>query len=67
MVILERAIKVVEVEIDADLDHPDVLPFFYSVPCAGVKYYTFDYRRALQMRISRWAEEDQPERLIDCS
>ncbi len=37
MVILERTIKVVEVEIDADLDHPDVSPFFYSVPCAGVK------------------------------
>lgn len=66
MVIVDPAAKAEEVEIDADLGHPEVVPFFYSVPCAGVKYYTYDYRRAQQMRISRWAEEDRPERLIDC-
>ncbi len=66
MVILERPVKVEAVGIDADLDHSEAAPFFYSVPCAGVKYYTFDYRRALRMRISRWAHEDQPKRLIDC-
>ena len=66
MVIVESAVKVAEVEIDADLGHPEVVPFFYSVPWAGVKYYTFDYRRALQMRVLRRAEDDQRERVIDC-
>ncbi len=66
MVIRERAIKVEEVELDAKKDHPEVAPLFYNVPCAGVRYYTFDCRPALKKRISRWAEEDQSERLVDC-
>lgn len=35
----------------------DVDPIFYWVPCAGVRYYTFDYRPALRHMAARWAEE----------
>ena len=35
----------------------DVDPLFYWVPCAGVRYYTFDYRPALRHMAARWADE----------
>ena len=37
----------------------DAAPMFYWVPCAGVKYYTFDSREALQQRIDRWAARER--------
>jgi hypothetical protein len=36
---------------------PELVPFFYWVPCAGVKCYTFDYRPALKKRIEHWAKD----------
>ena len=36
---------------------PDTDPLFYTVPCAGVKYYTFDYRPALRKMAQRWDRE----------
>ncbi len=36
---------------------PDSAPMFYSVPCPGVKHYTFDYRPALRRMVERWERE----------
>lgn len=36
---------------------PDSAPMFYSVPCAGVRHYTFDYRPALRRMVERWERE----------
>ncbi len=36
---------------------PDGAPMFYSMPCAGVKQYTFDYRPALRRIVKRWERE----------
>ncbi len=38
---------------------PDTDPMFYSVPFAGVKYYTFDYRPALRKMVERWDREQE--------
>ena len=42
----------------------DVDPFFYQVPSAGVRYYTYDYRPALRHMAARWAEEDRKGRAV---
>ena len=42
----------------------DVDPFFYQVPCAGVRYYTYDYRPALRHMAARWAEEERESRVL---
>ena len=38
---------------------PESAPMFYSVPCAGVKCYTFDYRPALRKMVERWEREHE--------
>ena len=44
MVTLETQVKTEEVQLEKDVDNPEVTPLFYWVPCAGVRYYTYDYR-----------------------
>ncbi|MFQ6028629.1 MAG: hypothetical protein ACE5Q6_14175 [Dehalococcoidia bacterium] len=47
------------VERDADLHDAEVTPLFYSVPCAGVRYYTYDFQAALQEKIRRWTSDSE--------
>ncbi len=60
MVTLEIPVKVAEVE--PDLDNAGVAPLFYWVPCPGVRYYTYDYRPALEKRIRHWAKDAEREK-----
>ena len=41
---------------------PELVPFFYWVPCPGVKCYTYDYRPALKKRIEHWAKDAEREK-----
>ncbi len=38
---------------------PDYSPMFFSIPCPGVRYYTFDYRPALRKMVQRWEREQE--------
>ena len=62
MVTLETPVKVTEAEPDADLDNTEVAPLFYWVPCPGVRYYTYDYRPALEKRTRHWAKDPEREK-----
>jgi hypothetical protein len=56
-----------EVGLKNNFEGPEVSPFFYWVPCAGVKYYTYDYQPALQRRMARWTEkteDDDPDYVV---
>ena len=61
MTTLETLAVVEEVKVDPQLNNSEALPFFYSVPCAGVRYYTYDFRPALQKRIEGWGADDEEE------
>ncbi len=62
MLTLEIPVKVAEAESDADLNNTEVAPWFYWVPCPGVRYYTYDYRPALEKRIRHWAKNAEGEK-----
>lgn len=57
MAALEIPVMVAEAELDGDLVKTEVAPLFYWVPCPGVRYYTYDYRPALEKRIRHWAKD----------
>ena len=48
MVTLETQAKTEEIQLEKDTDNPEITPLYYGIPCAGVRYYTYDYRPAMQ-------------------
>ena len=57
MVTLETLVQPEQLAPDTEITIAELVPFFYSVPCAGVKYYTYDDRPALKKRIEHWAKD----------
>ena len=57
MAALEIPVMVAEAELDGDLVKTEVARLLYWVPCPGVRYYTYDYRPALEERIRHWAKD----------
>ena len=57
MVTLVARGKTEAVGLENNLEGPEVSPFFYWIPCAGVKYYTYDYQPALPRTMTQWTEK----------
>ncbi len=62
MAALEFPVMVAEAELDADPVDTEVAPLFYWVPGPGVRYYTYEYRPALEKRIGHWAKVAEGEK-----
>jgi hypothetical protein len=59
MVELELPVKTGEPPWEAGAEPPEVAYWSYQVPCAGVRYYTFDSRPLLSSRMKRWSQKPE--------
>ena len=55
MVTLVSAEGVQEVEVESEIDHVKTMQWHYRVPCAGVKYYSFEPVRSPVEESDPWA------------
>jgi hypothetical protein len=62
MVTLETQVKIKETQPGKDTVPTEEIPLFYSVPRAGVRYYTYDYRPALRKMAARWSPDPEEKR-----
>jgi len=65
MVILRSREEVTQVPFESDSKDEKVAHWFYSVPCAGVTYYSFEERPAPPARVNPRASDQTTDRLFE--
>jgi len=58
MVTLVSAEEVMEVEVESEIGHTEVARWHYFVPCAGVRYYSYEQALSPVEETDPWALDE---------